>query len=248
VADPDPRNAGKPFSMWGNHRDPVGPSNFAATLPRLKSLVANAGLEVSVFSPYTRVTDPAGFDVMANAAAQVGAPMVRVTAPGYDGKRPYADLLRDSMAGLEAIEGSAGRRGVKAVIEIHHGTIAPSASAVRRMLEGRDPSRVGAILDPGNMLHEGHEDWPKALDILGPYLAHVHAKNAVWVLKDRPAGGPWRWEATNARVHEGIADWAAILGALKAARYAGWVSLEDLTDQPADAKLANTLDFLKPLA
>jgi sugar phosphate isomerase/epimerase len=72
-----------------------------------------------------------------------------------------------------------------------------------------------------------------AIDILGPYLAPVDAKNTAWVLKDRPACGPWRWETSHSRMREGITDWKAIMGALQAAGFDGWVSLEGLTDQLA---------------
>jgi sugar phosphate isomerase/epimerase len=137
---------------------------------------------------------------------------------------------------------------VKAAIEIHMGTIAPSASAVRRLLEGFDPEAVGAILDPGNMIHEGYESWSLAAAILGPYLAHVHVKNALWRLEDRPAGGPWRWSPKAARLREGAADWREILRVLREADYDGFLTVEDLTDQPAREKLEDALAFLKELA
>ena len=70
-------------------------------------------------------------------------------------------------------------------MEIHHETIVPSASARAGSSMGFDPASVGAIYDPGNMVWEGHEQYRLGLETLGPYLAHVHAKNTGW----RQTGG-----------------------------------------------------------
>jgi len=107
---------------------------------------------------------------------------------------------------------------------------------------------VGAILDPGNMIHEGLEAWTLAVGILGPYLAHVHVKNALWVLKEKSSPGPWRWAPQAARLREGAANWGEILAALTAAGYDGWLTVEDFTPQPPREKLEDALAYLKELA
>ena len=247
VCDIGPEHAGKPFSNWGNHRDPIGPSNIAARAPELKKIADDAGIEIPALAPYTRVTDPEAFKPLAEAASVLKAGVVRVTAPGYDPKTGFEGPFEASIAGLETIEGIARDAGIKAAIEIHHGTIAPSASGVRRILEGFDPEAVGAIVDPGNMIHEGFENWKLGLDILGPYLAHVHVKNALWVLKDRTEGGPFIWEARWSRLREGIGNWKTLMDALRGAGYESWLSLEDFSDLAIQEKLADDIAFLKSL-
>ena len=248
VCDIAAEHMGKPYSSWGNHKDPIGPSNLAASVPRLKRATAAAGVEINALGTYVNLRDPAGFDAIAAAAVELGARMVRVNSPWWaEGREPYDQLLAIATAGLETVEESAKRRGVRAILEIHHGSIASSASAARRLFEGFDPEAVGAILDPGNMVHEGFETWAKGIDILGPYLAHVHVKNAVWALKDKPAGGPFAWESKNARLREGQANWGEIAGALKAAGYTGWYSIEDFAEMPIREKLEDDLAFLKAL-
>jgi sugar phosphate isomerase/epimerase len=118
---------------------------------------------------------------------------------------------------------------------------------VRRILEGFDPEAVGAIVDPGNMIHEGFENWKLGLDILGPYLAHVHVKNAMWVLQDKPEGGPFVWEARWSQLREGVGNWKTLRGALHDAGYDSWLSLEDFADMPIREKLADALAYLKSL-
>jgi len=239
VADIGPEFAGKPFSYWGNHKDPVGPSNIASRTKALLAAGKAAGIEICALAPYASVTEPEGFEPLAAAAEALGAGIVRVTAPRYDGKEPYEKLLEDSVRGLERIEETAR--------EIHMGTIAPSASAMRRILEGFDPEAVGAILDPGNIVYEGFERWKMATDILGPYLAHVHVKNASWTLKSGPERGPFIWEPGWAGLREGQGNWSEIMDALRGAGYDGYLSLEDFTGQPIRERLAESLAFLKTL-
>lgn len=248
VCDIPAEHQGKPFSFWGNHKDPIGPSNIAHSVPRLKAAAAASGLEICALGTYLNLRDPDGFDGIADAAVSLGARMVRVNSPWWDGRESYGNLLELATAGLERIEAAARERGIRAVVELHHGSIAASASAARRLFEGFDPAAVGAIFDPGNMIHEGFEGWAKAIDILGPYLAHVHVKNATWVLSDRPAGGPYSWEARHSRLREGQANWRVISRALIDAGYEGWWSIEDFSDMPLKARLEDDLAFLKSLA
>jgi len=247
VCDVGPEHANKPFSNWGNHKDPVGPTNIAARASELRRIADDAGIAIPALAPYTRVTDPEAFKPLAEAAHALGAGVVRVTAPGYDPKTGFEASFEASIAGLEAIEGIARDAGIRAAIEIHHGTIASSASGVRRILEGFDPEAVGAIVDPGNMIHEGFENWRLGLDILGPYLAHVHVKNAMWVLAEKPRGGPFVWEARWSRLREGAGNWKTLMDALQAVGYDSWLSLEDFSDLAPREKLADDLAYLKSL-
>ena len=71
--------------------------------------------------------------------------------------------------------------GVRALVETHMQTILPSASAAYAFCTGFDPAHIGVIHDAGNMVYEGFEHYRMGLEVLGPYLAHVHLKNARWV-------------------------------------------------------------------
>jgi len=59
-------------------------------------------------------------------------------------------------------------------------TMTPSPALAERLVSHFDPRHVGVILDAGNMVYEGFETYSLAVDLLGPYLAHVHVKNAAW--------------------------------------------------------------------
>ncbi len=83
-----------------------------------------------------------------------------------------------------------------------------------------------------------------ALELLGPYLSHVHAKNCMWVQTgDRDGAARWEWRM--APVNQGQADWRKITAALKKVGYEGWLSFEDFSEGETRAKLADGLSCLK---
>lgn len=184
------------------------------------------------------------------AAKLVGAPAMRVMAPRYDGSVHYDELFEKARQAYVEIEELARDAGVRALVELHHGLITPSASAARRLVEGRDPDCVAVMFDPGNMIREGMENWRMGLQILGPYLKHVHVKDAKWVRTDQG-----QWTVENASLAEGVVDWQEVIEALKSVGYDGFLDLEDLRGgwavKPVGIttrqKLQEAYDYLLPL-
>ena len=62
---------------------------------------------------------------------------------------------------------TTARHGVRALVEIHMGTIVPSASAAAQFCSRFDPRHVGVIHDAGNMVFEGFERYRMGLEVLG---------------------------------------------------------------------------------
>ncbi|WP_410842711.1 sugar phosphate isomerase/epimerase family protein, partial [Paraburkholderia sp. BR14264] len=128
-------------------------------------------------------------------------------------------------------------------------TITPSASAALRLVDGLDPAHVGVIHDLGNLVIEGQEDHLAAFELLGPYLAHAHVKNARWVdTGDTRADGSTVWQNEWAPLRTGQASVSEYLDALRQVGYDGWVTIEDFsTDLPLEARTADNLAYLKSL-
>lgn len=63
------------------------------------------------------------------------------------------------MEQYRVVEKLAKKHGVKANVEIHMRTICPSAGLTYRFVSNFDPEYVGVIYNPGNMIHEGFENW-----------------------------------------------------------------------------------------
>ena len=160
------------------------------------------------------------------AAAELGCPHVRVGTAPYDPKVGFWRQLSEVVEGWREVEKLAREFNVKALAELHHGLIVASASAMHMLVRNFDPQYVGVIFDPGNMVIEGREEWRKGMEILGEYLAHVHAKNAIMVRAD----GGWRPEWVG--LGEGLADWRAIIRDLAEVGYKGALSVEDFRGIP----------------
>ena len=106
------------------------------------------------------------------------------------------------------------------------------------------PELVGVIHDAGNMVHEGFEDYRLGLELLGPYLAHVHLKNAAFV---QPAGGGV-WTPRWAPLGDGVVDFPRLLEALRSVGYDGWLVIEDFSAaRPSREALRHNSAFVRRL-
>ncbi len=138
---------------------------------------------------------------------------------------------------------------MRALVEIHHGSLTSSASAAASFLQSFDPRCVGAIHDAGNMVHEGYEQYRLGLEVLGPYLAHVHLKNASWQTAGTRSDGSTEWRSGWAPITKGIVDMEALFRALRTIGYDDWVSFEDFsTELPLRDRLRDNLAYIKQVA
>jgi sugar phosphate isomerase/epimerase len=208
-------------SFWGNNLCTLEPT--LAEAERARSLAEAAGLEIPNLGSYIAVGDLEATEEVMNFARRAGSPQLRVAPGSLQGS--YEESFARAQAFLSEVEALARRYGVKALVEIHHKTICPSASLAHRLVSHFDPEAIGVIYDPGNMVHEGFEDYRLGLELLGPYLAHVHIKNAAY---ERPEGGGV-WKARWAPLEDGVVDFEGFLSALAGSGYDGWLVVEDFS-------------------
>ena len=161
------------------------------------------------------------------AAADRGVRLVKVDVSPYDVPDPYEPLLAAARENWSLLVPLAREFGVKALAEVHPKIVCHSPSAMHRMLDGLAPEFVGAILDPGNMVHEGWEDMHESVDILGPYLAHLHVKNSAWCYT--PGARP-PWRSVGTRLEDGLVDWFQVCEELGRVGYTGHGVFEFLYD------------------
>ena len=243
VTDQDRSPDGAP-GFWAGNRCTWPLASFVEDAPRIRGLTEGAGLAMPAVGTYVGCGDPAAVERAMRGAALLGAPALRVNVPRYDGSTGYVRLRERSLAEYREVAALARAHGVRALVEIHHGSLLPSASAAAAFLEGFDPRDVGAIHDAGNMVHEGHEQYRLGLEILGPYLAHVHLKNARWRAGGARADGSREWRAEWAPLTEGVVDVAALFRALRQVGYDGWVAIEDFsTERPVAERLRANLAY-----
>ncbi|WP_426005680.1 sugar phosphate isomerase/epimerase family protein [Paenarthrobacter sp. NyZ202] len=254
----DQAEASEP-GFWAGNKATWPMTGLEETLPEIARLTKESGLEYSGLGGYARCDDHDGVERVLAATAALGARQVRVNVlplgnSTMGGQEPsglsYPELFASTREHYEWVAGRAAHHGVKALVELHHGTVTASASSARRLLEGLDPQHVGVIHDLGNLLIEGWESLLPGLELLGPYLAHVHVKNARWVrTEERDAAGAAIWAHEWAPLAEGQGNVLAYFQALESVGYDRWVTVEDFsTEVPLAERTAGNLDFLRHAA
>lgn len=229
-------------SFWGNNQCTFEPTLDAAQ--DAQATAQGAGLTIVGLGTYIDVGDLAATENALQFAQACGARQIRVGAGRWPSGESYAASYDRARTFLTGVQDLARQYQVKALVEIHHGTIIPSASLAFRLVDGFDPDAIGVIHDAGNMAREGYEDYRLGLELLGPYLAHVHVKNARYV---RPAGGGV-WQGEWSPLDDGVVDWDALFGALHQVGYDGWLGLEDFSGvRPSRETLAYDIDFLQAI-
>lgn len=234
----------EPPSFWGNNRCTIAPNASEAEIANFNEAAGSHSRKAIALAPYLACGDMEGTEQVFRLAKKLGAPMVRVGVPGYNRSRHYNELFEHAVHYLTEVEPLARTYGLKALVEVHHQTIAPSASLTHRLISRFDPDLIGALLDPGNMVHEGFENYRMGMELLGPYLAHVHVKNAGWAPPlnhpnaDQAAGlggiegdplNPAAFSCSWRPVASGIVPWKQVLADLHAVGYDGWFGLEDFS-------------------
>jgi sugar phosphate isomerase/epimerase len=243
----DPPSQDNP-TFWSGNRATLPLTGFERDAPRWRALTSNAGLETPAIATYVKCNEPNKAELAMKGASALGTPALRIQVPHYDGTESFTKLWDASVQEYKIIADLAARHGVNALVEIHHRSIVPSASAARRFLDDLDPAHVGAIHDAGNMVHEGWEHPRLAFETLGPYLAHVHMKNTRWEPGEMQDDGTVAWTASWAPVPEGIADVRSIMRALRHVGYNTWITFEDFsTERPLEHNLERNLAYIKAI-
>lgn len=228
----------EPPSFWGNNLCTLSPRADDEEISRFNQAASKYNRQAISVTPYLTCGDVEGTEQIMRLASKLGATMIRAGVPGYDRSRNYNDLHTQALTYLHEVEQLARTYNVKAIIETHHLTIAPSASLAHRLVSSFNPDHIGVLYDPGNMVYEGYENYRMGLELLGPYLAHVHVKNAGWqppaqqAQSAQSANEPLQsieWGCGWQPIANGQVPWKQVLRDLKAVGYDGWLGLEDFS-------------------
>lgn len=187
-------------------------------------------------------------------AAEFGVPVVttHIGVIPADKAHPRYAVMLDAMRRCGAY---AAARGVTLAIE----TGPEKASVLRAFIEDTDGG-VGVNLDPANFVMVTGQDPVEAVELLGRYIVHTHAKDGVMLRQTDPQiiydcfarGGI---EALNVADYfletplgEGHVDFPRYIEALRRVGYDGYLTIERETgDRPAE-DIRKALDVLKSLA
>jgi sugar phosphate isomerase/epimerase len=232
--------------FWSGNRSTLQSTWTDAQFKAVAEMTAAAGLAVPSLAAYIKCGDLALTERIMKVAKIFGSPCIRVGQPGYDGTRHYHEMLAEGQKFLAQVETLAKKHLVKALIEIHPGTITVSASSAYRLVSPFSPDYIGVIYDIGNMVGEGYENYQLGTEMLGAYLAHVHVKTYGWKSTETADLQKRKWETYGTVFSEGLVDFPKLFSALKKAGYKGWMSIEDFnTGLASEKKVREDIKFLK---
>ncbi len=236
------------FSEWGAHKNDLTPENFLANAPRMKQVAADHGLAIAGLATNPSADDLEQVKLLAEGAAACGAPFVRVGCPRrYDRTVDYNEIYEEAVEAYGKAVEVVSSFGVKTALEIHGYTIHPSASLAHRLVSHWPPEKVCVIYDPQNMVMDGYETTELALELLGPYVGHVHAGGHRPVEKGADETGTTEWEWPGCPMAEGLYDYRRMMKKLKAMGYGGFISIEDFRPLPPEEKLSEGIAYLRRL-
>lgn len=237
---------GPVIGFWQGNRCTLPLGSLIEDAPRIRAMTEAAGLAMPSVGTYVSCEELELVEHAMKGVKALGAPALRVRVPNYDGVAPYLALRDRALGQYREVEALAKQYGLKAMIEMHMNNIVPSASACAAFVQGFDPQHVGIIHDCGNMVYEGYEQYRLGLEVLGPYLAHVHIKSAKWEIVGPRADGSTEWRAVFASLKSGIVDVRRLIDALHAVGYDDWIAFEDFsTDAPLAERIRDNLAYVK---
>jgi len=226
IVESNSYDASKPLNPWGNNKHGIIEADFFANPKGVLKPVWDNGLEVTSVASYASLSDLERAEKLVTACGQAGianmriAPLVPQTEPRvFDAGK----IILETQKRLKEILPTSKSAGVRLCFELHPGGICASASAAMRFLEAFDPSAVGILYDPGNLVGEGYEKPRMAISIMGPYLAEIHMKNGRWIEAEKGLDGESVWKTESCRIEEGTYPLAELFDILAEINYEGWI-------------------------
>lgn len=237
-------------SFWGRHVADISPDNIVDRAGEIQTASRRSGVKVVALAPQALLNEHDLIDKLFAGALAIDPddpPMIRIGAPGHDRTLPYHPQFDEARAGFEALARKASECGVKALYEIHVGTVAVSCSRTIELLKDLDPEHIGAIYDVPNMIRVGIEDSRMGMEILGPYMAHCHIGNATPEPDKAARDGAldqlsWKWGFSDLR--DGVADIPQIIQDMRDIGYSGYLSLEEFGSGDDDEKVSQQGAYL----
>lgn len=221
---------------WQYNKSTVDVDNILEEADFINTICCNENIEICSLATYLAASDVEKIERVLMAANIMNCPRIRVQVPGYSGTVGYRELFTKTVDEFKILEQMAKKYSVKINIEIHHGTIIPSASAAYRLVSNFDSKHIGVIYDAGNMVFEGFEQYRMGLDLLGEYVDHVHIKSATYNIRGEACWSPLR---------TGHVNFNKLFQALKAINYDGYLSFEDFSlEHSTDEKLEDNLAYI----
>jgi len=239
-----PERRTEQYSFWGRHKYDLPPDEFVRQAEQIRRIAADHGLTIPVLASNAPASDLEDVKYLAEGAAALGGAMVRLGCPPDPSKSKdyharYAEAVDAYGKALEI----TGTLRLRVLIEIHANTIHVSPSMAWRIARNFPAEQIGVIYDLNNMSKIGFEEYDLGLQVLGPYVAHVHCGGWRPIPGEPDETGTIQWTWQGCHPGEGVINVKEAFAALRRHGYEGYVSLEDFRDMDPEAKLREAIDY-----
>jgi sugar phosphate isomerase/epimerase len=205
---------------------------------QIDAALTQNGIKLAAIGSYIAAEDLDSAKRLAAVAQRLKCRIVRVLIPTYRNEADVKFLIDRQRHAWRDLGALGEDSGVVFCLELHDGTIAPSASAAMRILENTSITGSGVIFDAANTVVEGNESMSLAISVLRGRIEHVHVKQRrVRRLAKAIGSSLVAWDITPLD-QDGDVPWSEIIRLLKSSGYKGWYSIEDFTGiDKGDARL-----------
>lgn len=195
--------------------------NLATELPDFIKATREEGLKVTFATAGFSVTDmlkdatPIGI-LAENGITDFRLDYFRETEEGVSAS------MKSARVQMEQLVPICEKYGIRAVYQVHHRTLIPSATAAWYLVDGLPAQWVGIELDPGNQAFEGYEDWGRSARLLGEHLVAAGVKDTV-ISRNRLKAGDHNkgWQQVWAPIYKGVTDWHDFVRACASVEFSG---------------------------
>jgi sugar phosphate isomerase/epimerase len=171
-------------------------------------------LTIGLVPRATRAVRIAHIKKASDFAKQCGIPAVQ-THCGFIPENPNDEIYRETVAAMREVAGYCKRNGQNFRYETGQETPITLVRAIQDV--GMD--NQGVNFDLANLILYGKANPVDAIDLLGPYIQGIHAKDGLWPTNPKQLG-------EEVAIGKGKVDFPRIIARLKELKYRGAVTIE----------------------
>lgn len=219
----------------------VSMANLAKEASAFLKTMNAAGLDVrfatTSLSADQVIADPAPLSILADN----GIREFRMDYFWYPGGDTRGQIC-SARGQIEKMVAACERANIRAVLQVHHGTITPSASAAYHLVNGLPHKYIGVELDPGNQTWEGYERIELGARLLDEYFVAAGIKDTTLTRDPSKADQPNKgWQRQWAPLDEGVIDWHEFIEVLTRIRWQGTFVFMPFYNEREPDELTRTL-------
>jgi sugar phosphate isomerase/epimerase len=213
----------------------VAPERAADDLPRAIEAIAAHGIKVPMITTELTSAEAPTARPILQTAAKHGVRYFKTgywryaTAPAHPDVRAQVAAAGTALAGLAAL---AKEYGIELGFHNHAGYIGAPLWDIAPAMDRLDTQWAGYYFDPRHAVADGGGgSWRAATELVAPRLKMLAVKDCYWMKS------PKGWVIENCPLGEGMVDWSAVTSIVRAARFAGPISLHlEYTIEPGTGR------------